>query len=212
MKMTTLWATLATLVAMPAEAHEVWVERDASGPARIYLGEPGDVVPAAGDPEFHHLQKPQLVGVEGPAAPLVRRANHIAVAVPGRGDIRVRDDAVFAPWKSGEAWQGAIYYARAGRTEPRHALDLELVPVAAGSDRVTLLFRGQPLPGAKLTVITPDRWQKAFVTDATGRIDLPQQGRGRYIVGATHTEDKPATLGGQAVASVMHVSTLTFVR
>ena len=212
MKTMTVLAALAALSATPVAAHEVWIERDAAGPARIYLGEPADAVPATGDPEFRHLQRPQLVGTTGTAVALVRRENHVEAAVAGRSDVRVRDDAVFAPWKAGEAMQGAIYYARAGRTEPKAALDLELVPVAPQSDRFTLLFRGAPLPGAKLTVITPDRWQKAFVTDASGRIDIPRRGNGRYIVGASHTEDKPAMLGGQEVASVMHVSTLTFVR
>ena len=31
-----------SFLALPATAHEVWVERDAAGPARIYLGEPAD--------------------------------------------------------------------------------------------------------------------------------------------------------------------------
>src|SRR3546814_5760859 len=64
-------------LASPATAHEVWAERDAAGPARIYLGEPADPVPAAGDPEFSKLTAPRLIGADGakPAA-LVRRANH----------------------------------------------------------------------------------------------------------------------------------------
>ncbi|MBO9528183.1 MAG: DUF4198 domain-containing protein, partial [Sphingobium yanoikuyae] len=59
---TLLLAAAAMLIAAPAAAHEVWVEKDAKGPARIYLGEPNEAVPAAGDPEFPKLQKPQLVG------------------------------------------------------------------------------------------------------------------------------------------------------
>jgi hypothetical protein len=35
--------TAAALLALPAAAHEVWIERDAAGPARVYLGEPADV-------------------------------------------------------------------------------------------------------------------------------------------------------------------------
>jgi uncharacterized GH25 family protein len=202
----------ATMVAIPAVAHEVWVERDASGPARIYLGEPAEVVPEAGDPEFHHLQKPQIVQSGNKPIAFLRRANHIEAAVPGNGDVRVRDDSVFAPWKSGEKMQGAIFYARAGRSEAAGNLDLELVPVAANADRFTLLFRGKPVPDAKLTVITPDHWQKAIVTDANGGADIPALGTGRYIVGASHTEDGPAKLGGQDVGSIMHISTLTFVR
>lgn len=207
-----LLALAAGLSTTPALAHEIWVERDASGPARIYLGEPAEAVPATGDPEFHRLQKPQIVQGGGQPPAFAREANHIAVAVPGTGDVRVRDDSVFAPWKAEDKLQGAIFYARAGRTEPTAGLDLELVPTKANADRFTLVFRGKPLPGAKLTVISPDRWQKAFVTDANGGFDMPQLGNGRYIVGASHTEDGPARLGGQDVASVVHISTITFLR
>lgn len=204
-----LLAAAAMLIAAPVAAHEVWVERDGAGPARIYLGEPNEAVPATGDPEFPKLQKPQLVGEAGVQ---VRRANHIEAAIAGTGDVRVRDDAVFEPWQSGAAKQGAIFYARAGRTETGHKLDLELVPVAANSDSFTLMFRGKPLANAKLSIVTPDRWQKGFVTDAEGRITVPSLGAGRYLVSASHTEEAPARLGGQDVASVMHISTLTFVR
>jgi uncharacterized GH25 family protein len=204
-----LLAAVAMLAAAPVAAHEVWVEQDGKGPARIYLGEPHEAVPAAGDPEFPKLQKPQLVGATGA---LTRRANHIEAAVSSAGDVRVRDDAVFEPWQSGTAKQGAIFYARAGRTETSHKMDLELVPVAANSDQFTLLFRGKPLADAKLTIISPDRWQKVFATDAAGKITVPTLGKGRYLVSASHTEEAPAKLGGQDVASVMHISTLTFVR
>ena len=44
-----------------AQAHEIWVERDGAGPARIYLGEPGDTLPEGGDPEFEKLKSPKLV-------------------------------------------------------------------------------------------------------------------------------------------------------
>ena len=204
-----LLAAAAMLIAAPAAAHEVWVERDGTGPARIYLGEPNEAVPANGDPEFPRLQAPRLVGGTGA---LTRRANHIEAAVEGTVDVRVRDDAVFAPWAAGEGRQGAIFYARAGRAETGHGLDLELVPVAANGDTFTLLFRGKPVPAAKLSIVTPDRWQKGFVTDAGGRITVPRLGRGRYLVSAAHVENAPAKLGGQDVTSVMHVSTLTFVR
>lgn len=203
-------AMVAALAAVPAAAHEVWVERDAVGPARIYLGEPGDPVPAAGDPEFPKLQKPQVIGASNPA--LTRRANHIEAAVTGAGDIRVRDDTVFAPWDGEGGKQGAVFYARAGRSETAAKMDLELVPAAAGADRFTLMFRRKPLPAAKVVVISPERWQKSFETDAAGALAVPELGGGRYLLSASHTEKAPGKVGGQDVASVMHISTLTFVR
>jgi hypothetical protein len=44
MTMMKLLAGLALALPLPAAAHEIWVERDAHGPARIYLGEPAEVV------------------------------------------------------------------------------------------------------------------------------------------------------------------------
>ena len=38
---------LLALITLPvsAQAHEIWVERDGNGPARIYLGEPAEALP-----------------------------------------------------------------------------------------------------------------------------------------------------------------------
>ncbi|PZU59637.1 MAG: nickel uptake transporter family protein [Sphingobium sp.] len=196
-----------------ASAHEVWVERDAQGPARVYLGEPAEAVPEGGDPEFHRLQKP-VVFLDDPAkaVSLVRRTNHLEADAPGKGDVRVRDDAVFDPWKEGETTQGAIFYARAGRSETRNVLDLELVPVSANADTMTLMFKGKPLADTAVTVISPDRWQKSFKTDAAGVVTVPSLGAGRYILGASHKEAAPGTVAGKPVAAIVHISTLTFVR
>lgn len=203
-------AGLAVVVATPAGAHEIWVERDATGPARIYLGEPAEAVPEQGDPEFPKLVKPVVVG--DAKAALTRRANHIEAAVAGAGDVRVQDDSVFAPWKQEGKAKGAIFYARAGRAETKGALDLEFVPVAANADRFTLLFRGKPVPDSSVTVISPDKWQKSFKTDASGQIEIASLGAGRYLIGAAHEEVAAGKVAGQPVDGVAHITTLTFVR
>lgn len=205
---------LAALVfAAPVAAHEVWVERDAEGPARIYLGEPGQPVPEEGDPEFHRLKAPRVF-LADPAATIAttRQVNHIAAAIEGAGDVRVRDDSVFEPWDAEGAKAGAIFYARAGRSETEARLDLEIVPVSPGADAFTVLFRGRPLAGASVNVISPDRWQKAFTTDASGRLEVPDRGEGRYVLGTAHGEDASTTIAGRPVTKVQHISTLTFMR
>ncbi|RIA36608.1 hypothetical protein DFR49_3891 [Hephaestia caeni] len=203
----------ALAFAMPAAAHEVWVERDGQGTARIYLGEPALPIPDGGDPEWHRLKQP-VVFLSDPARPLAttRHADHLE-AVPGdAGDVRVRDDSIFDPWKTDAGMTGAIFYARAGRAESEAKLDLELVPVSAGADAFTVQFRGRPVPGAAVNVITPDRWQKSFTADTDGRIVVPDLGAGRYILGVSHSESAPGTVAGKQVDRLEHISTLTFVR
>lgn len=199
--------------ATPAAAHEVWIERDGNAPVRIYLGEPAEAVPESGDPEFPKLKTPLLfAGSREHPAPLVRRTNHIEAAVAAPGDVRLVDDNVFEPWAGEDGkLQGVIYHARAGRSETKHALDLEIVPLAANSDRFAVLWQGSPVSGAKLTIIDPDRWAKTTVADDKGVVAVPARGKGRYLLSTSHEVKGERVLTGKTVASTVHVSTLTYV-
>ena len=207
LKWTSALLAIACLPAM-AQAHEVWVERDGAGPARIYLGEPGDPLPEGGDPEFEKLKAPKLVPASSAAQ--VRKAGYIEVAVPA-GDVRVIDDSVFDPWGEEGKKEGVIYYARAGRSEVKAGMPLEIVPTAAGANSFTLVRDGKPLAGVKVTAISPDKWSKGFVTDAQGRVTLPIREKGRYILTATQEEKGDLSLRGAKVATLYNIATLTFV-
>lgn len=204
-----LAACLGVVLAIPAaQAHEVWVERDGNGPARIYLGEPENALPEGGDPEFHNLKAPKLVPAV--TAALARKAGYLEVAAPA-GDVRVQDDAVFAPWGEDGKKEAIVYYARAGRTDPRAVLPLEIAPVAAGSDRFVLSRDGKPVPGADVRVITPEKWSKVIKTDAQGQVAVPPMGKGRYLLSATQ-KDEGAFDTPQGKVAVLHrTATTTFV-
>jgi hypothetical protein len=118
---------------------------------------------------------------------------------------------VFAPWGEDGKKEGVIYYARAGRSEAKAGLPLEIVPTAANADSFTLVRDGRPVPAAKLTVISPDKWTKELVTDAQGRVTLPIKAKGRFIVTASQEEKGDLTLANQKVATLYHIATLTFV-
>jgi len=203
--------TIAALLlgAAPAvQAHEVWVERDGSGPARIYLGEPAEVLPEGGDPEFEKLKAPKLVPAS--TAAQVRKAGYIEVAVPA-GDVRVIDDSVFAPWGEEGKKEGVIYYARAGRSETTNAMPLEIAPVKANGNAFALLLDGKPVPAAKITVITPDKWSKSFVGGPDGVVTLPLREKGRYLLSSSREEKGDLSVAGGKVATLYRIATTTFV-
>ena len=213
LKTTSLALAAALLFAGSATAHEVWLERDGSGPVRVYLGEPAAPPPPGGDPEFANLKTPVVFTADRakPAA-LTRKADHIEAAVSGPGDVRAQDDSVFEPWKSGDKLEGAAFYARAGRTETKAVLDLEITPVAAASDTFVVSWKGQPVPDAAVNLVNPDRWSKTFKTDSAGRVTIPTEWDGRYLLAVSHPVEGPAKLAGKDVAKVWHTSTLTFVK
>ena len=201
---------LALLVLTPAaQAHEIWVERDGTQPARIYLGEPGEQMPEGGDPEFSRLKAPRLLPASKAAQ--VRKAGFIEVAAPA-GDVRVTDDSVFEPWGEEGKKEGVIYYARAGRAETGTQLPLEIAPIAPHADSFALMRDGKVVPGAKLTVITPDKWTKSFTADAQGRVTVPVREKGRYILSAAQQDKGELTLAGKPVSVIHHMTSLTFVQ
>lgn len=198
---------LLALAAPASQAHEVWIERDGTGPARIYLGEPGEALPEGGDPEFDHLKAPKLVPAS--KAPMTRKAGYLEVAVAA-GDVRAQDDTVFAPWGSDDKKEGVAYYARAGRSEARAVMPFEIVPVMAGADRFTVVRDGKPMADVAVTIISPDKWSKSVKTDAQGTFSLPVREKGRYILTTSQKDEAGAQTSLGKVAVLHHIATTTF--
>ncbi len=200
---------LALVLPTMADAHEVWVERDGTGPVRIYLGEPAEPLPPGGDPEFHRLVRPVILGAEGVA--IERRVGHLAATLPARGDVRVTDDSVFAPWGEAGKQEAVVYYARAGREEATTRMAYEIAPLTPRGDRFALMHAGKPVPNAKVTVVSPDKWTKLLTADANGTVTVPVRGPGRYLLSATQEETGQLTTPAGPVAKLYHTATTSFV-
>lgn len=204
-----LFAALLLAVPATAQAHEVWIERDGNGPARIYLGEPAEAMPEGGDPEFAKLKAPKLVGA--PTAALVRKTGYLEAAVPA-GDVRAWDDTVFDPWGEPGKQESVVYYARAGRSDTRAALPFEFVPVTAGSDRFRLVRDGKPVTATEVTAIAPDKATTKLSTDAKGEVAIPATGKGRYLLTAAIKDEGAHTTPAGPVAVLHRITTISFVK
>lgn len=202
-------AALLLLGAAPAaQAHEIWIERDGASPARIYLGEPHEQMPEGGDPEFAKLKAPKLVPASN--APLARKVGYLEVTAPA-GDVRATDDSVFAPWGPEGKKEAVVYYARAGRSEAKAVLPLEIAPVTANGDRFALTRDGEPVADAEITVVNPDKWTKLVKTDAQGTITVPLAGKGRYLLSASQKDEGSFDAPGGKVSVLHRTATTTFV-
>lgn len=203
-----LFALLVLCLPATAQAHEVWIERDGTGPARIYLGEPGEPMPKGGDPEFAKLKAPRILAQ--PDAVLTRRAGFLEVGLPA-GDVRAWDDSVFAPWGPEGKREGVVYYARAGRAEPQAKLPFELAPVTANGSRFVLTRDGKPLAGIPIAVYGPDRSKTELTTDATGVVETGTARPGRHLLVASRKEEGPTSLPGGVVGTVYRITTTSYV-
>lgn len=208
MKARYLAPLLLAVLAPAAQAHEVWIERDGTGPARIYLGEPAEPLPAGGDPEFDHLKAPKLVPAS--TATMARKAGYLEVAVPA-GDVRAHDDSVFQPWGEEGKKEAVAYYARAGRADARAVMPFEIAPVRAGGDSFVVVRDGKPVADAAVTVISPDKWTKSIKTDAKGAVTVPMLGKGRYLLTASQKDEGAFDTSVGKVAVLHRIATTSFV-
>lgn len=198
-------------ISLSAQAHEIWIERDGSGPVRIFFGEPAQETLDHGQDEIKRVVKPKVFGNAGKAGALQRGSEFLTAPLSGSGDAWLSDDSVFEPWK-GEAggFETVSYYARAGRASTTAKLDLELVPTTANGSTLTVMYRNKPLPKAEVTVIDPQKWQKTLTSDAKGQVTLPMLRAGRHILVVNTKEPVQREIAGKQVTLVHHISTLTF--
>ncbi|ADP14990.1 MULTISPECIES: DUF4198 domain-containing protein [Achromobacter] len=201
--------TLAAIALMgaagAAQAHFVWLERSAEGPAKAYFGEWADDVREKRDGLLGKIMvAPVVTGADGKALKASGEgADFLEFAAAGKGDVRLRQAYQFKDTL-------VQYGAKAGRADTEGKLDLELVPVAAGTNAFVLQFKGKPLAKTEVTVFGPPKWEKRFHSDENGRIEITTPWPGQYVLEAAHVEDKAGEADGKAYAKIRYVSTLTF--
>lgn len=208
----TLVTMLLSSFAVAGSAHQVWVERDASGPAKVYVGDV-DGERDHGDDVAKLAATTQVFGKDSKQlAKLTTKNEYLEAAVSGTGDVRLIADQVWKPWKNKDGqMQAAVFNSRAGRTETTAALDFELVPVKANGNVFTLTFKGEPVANKKVSVINPEQWVKGFTTDKEGRVQVPLQGKGRYILMSNHELKGDLEVAGDKVQKISYTTTLSFV-
>jgi uncharacterized GH25 family protein len=200
---------LMSLISLSSNAHEVWLERDAEGPARIYLGEPGE--PDSGK-KLNNL-KDALVFTNNRQQPATLKQNtdHWEAAINNQGDVRLFTDQVWQPWKMKDSsLQGAILEAREGRNETHAKLNFELVPVTPGGDVFTAIFQGEPLANQNLTLLTPSKKEIDFTSNNAGQVEVILTEKGRYILSGVHSIKIGAIHSGKQVASLIYITSLSF--
>jgi uncharacterized GH25 family protein len=212
------WVTLLTLfiassISTPARAHYVWLERDADGPARAYLGEWIDDIREKSGGMLDRIKAPRVFLAGGEPLPIKRNENHLEIQLKGSGDVRLVESSM--PAREDKEKGGTtktVYYAKAGRSETAAKLDLELVPTVSNGNTFVLVFLGSPLPKAEITIIGPSKWEKPLATDAQGRVTLPTPWTGRYVIEMIHFEEKTGGSGNEKFNRTRHISSLSFTQ
>ena len=196
---------LLLVVAVPLQAHFVWIERDAAGATAAYFGEWAANVRETQDGYLKLIAHPKAFTADGKELAVTRANDRLTIAAGSTGDIRLTDT-----YFGEKAKNVSFYQAKLGRTETAAKFDLERVPVASGSNTFTLILRGAPLADADVVLFTSSGWNRTFKTDTEGKVTIETPWSGQAVIEVGHVEKKPGEHDGRTYEAIRHVFTLTF--
>jgi uncharacterized GH25 family protein len=203
-----------------AQAHHVWIEQNAQG-AQLFFGEFGGNLREASPGLLDKFGGPvaQRISAKG-SEPLQvsKSATGFGLSArAGKGESIVAEDPAYPSFEIKGDKPGRGIYVPAARLvtdlakqEPR--LTLDLVPTGvSGKDGTEFqaFYKGQPLPKAKVEVITPSGWAQTHHTDAEGKIKTTLPWSGTYVLEMSHADRSGGERAGEKYDRASYVTSLT---
>lgn len=220
-KTLTLLAAALGFAAASAQAHQIWLEQPAKGGAVIRFGEFGENLREASPGLLDKFGKPAatLVSAQGEkSAEGSKTASGFALPFAARqGESIVAEDASYPlrKFKQGDKEVTSWYRPGArlitGFAEQQPKLALDLVPTGQAGE-FKLVFKGQPLPKAKVALVTQSGWTKEGHTDEQGLVKFEMPWKGQYVAEVSHIDRTPGERAGEKYDGVSYVTTLTYVK
>jgi len=210
-----LAAGLTACFCLTANAHYIWIERDAKS-ARLYFGEVAEVRERSPG-RLDEIRAPE-VWSPGSVAPLaaVRGKAYFAIAGELKNQVLARETGYEVKNWSGIGVVKPMFYARHSvwpldaTPAARHLLDI--VPVGRRRDTFQVFFDGKPLPKAKVNLYAPNDWMQDHQTGADGTVKLLLPWRGQYVLEVIHKEERAGEFEGRKFDAFRHRAALTVVK
>lgn len=219
-----LFASVPMLLAPLAQAHQVWLEQDASG-ARLYFGEFGDNLHEVSPGFLDKLTQlsATVISTQGEKA-VESKKDRDAIRLAGRagkGESVVAVDLAYPLLENGNgakavrtAWTPAArYVAELGPQTPKLVLDVVPTNTSGGFQ---VVYRGAPLPKAEVSLVAVSGWSLSGTTDDQGKVSFRLPWNGTYALLVRHKDATPgkrknAQGADESFDAQSFATTLTFV-
>jgi uncharacterized GH25 family protein len=221
-----LIATATAFGSASVHAHHIWLEQpSAGGSAQLYFGEFGGNLREASPGLLDKFVKPsahKLGKAEPVPLTLSKGAQSYALSARARaGESLIAEEANYpiSERKQGEQTVRSLYHPAARLvtdwSEQAARLKLDLVPTGRSGKEgreLRATYNGQPLPKAKVVVVTAAGWSQEHRTadDGTLRVQLPW--RGSYVLELSHNDAGGGEREGQRYDRASYVTSLTVVQ
>lgn len=214
--------SLLGLLCIPfvARGHYLWIESDTPAEARVYFGEIAEGVKekAGGRLDERDAIQGRIERGERPVdtLSLAKKADHFLIpSQEGNGWLVVQDLAgEVKDWtKSDIGIVKPMFYARAAIankiTAAKPTLTLDVLPDLADPHVLSVFFKQQPLPSAKVLVYAPNMWMQELQADASGQVKIATPWPGRYVVDVIYKEREAGEFQGKQYEAIRHRATFT---
>lgn len=215
---------LGLAAATASHAHQVWLEPDGQG-AKLYFGEFGENLREASPGLLDKFVKPvgrRLSAQGAEALPLRKTANGFAIAgraAPGEPLVAEETAYPISERRQGDQVIRGLYVPAArlvaDLAKQSPSLTLDLVPTGQamkGGAELQAFYKGQPLPKAKVVVVTASGWSRELRTDDAGRLTVGLPWQGTYVLELSHTDTAGGERGGEKWDRGSFVTSLTLVQ
>lgn len=199
-----------------AFAHSVWIE-PLSGELVIRFGElDGNIEKSPG-----HLDKLSMpvsiayVTNTPSVLSVAKKADHFSLAGVAPTNVVCAESTYAVMTTPGNPGRRPIFYARwhpPGSGPGVPLLTLDLVPTATKGE-VRVYFKGEPLPGIKAVLRTPDEREQEVTASSEGLIRFPADQTGQYHLSiARHRETQKGFFAGREYGLTSHNAALTWIQ
>lgn len=211
------------LVLGTAQAHHLWIEQNVQG-AQLFFGEFGGNLREVSPGLLDKFGGPvaQRISAKG-SEPLQVSKTATGFGLSARaakGESLVAQDPAYPSFEIKGDKPGRGIYVPAARLltdlskqEPK--LTLDLVPTGvSGKDGAEFqaFYKGQPLPKAKVEVITPSGWVQTHHTDEQGKIKASLPWSGTYVLEMPHADHTAGERAGEKYDRASYVTSLTLMQ
>ena len=207
-----------------ASAHQAWIEQNAKG-ATFYFGEFGENLREASPGLLDKFQMPVAHKISGKAkeiAVVSKTPRGFAISAhAAQGESLIAEETSYPSWeqKRGTTTQRGVYMPAARlvtdlkQQAPQLALDL--VPTGVNSKssvELQAFYKGQPLPKAKVVLVTAAGWSQEHHTDEAGKLKVATPWRGTYVLELAHSDKTAGQRGEEKYDFADYVTSLTLTQ
>lgn len=207
-----------------ANAHQAWIEQNAKG-ATFYFGEFGENLREVSPGLLDKFPMPAAHKISGKAkevAVVSKTTGGFAISAhAASGESLIVQETSYPSWeqKRGTTTQRGVYMPAArlvtdlNQQAPQLALDLVPTGVnSTGSIELQAFYKGQPLPKAKVVLVTAAGWSQEHYTDEAGKLEVTTPWRGTYVLELAHSDKTAGQRGDEKYDFADYVTSLTLTR